>query len=782
MGWSYGEKPARLRQRDLSAAAHNAEWAVPEGRIGALIRMQRHRAAGANTRTNLVLAALIATILAGIVFFVGAPLWKRLADGQRQTLTAQLATIRTESDKLDKTRDTVRAALASLLEDSPQVIESGVSADLNGGIADGRTILLFGDYGAITRSTNGGASFSKVSSGVEGDLDASIVDGQTILLFGEGGAITRSTDGGASFTAVPSDVEGHLRNGIVDGQTILLFGDGGAITRSTDGGASLIAMPSGVQGDLYDSIVDGQTILLFGTGGTITRSIDHGASFTAVPSGVEGDLSDSIVDGQTILLFGPDGAITRSTDGGANFTKVPSGVEGELESAIVDGQTILMFGGGYNELSWGGLLPAYGAITRSTDGGASFTAVPSDVEGYLRDGIVDGQTVLLFGDAGAITRSTDGGANFVAVPSGVRGNLHDSIVDEQTILLFGTDGAITRSTDGGESFTAVASGVYGVVKGGNVDAHNIQLFSDNAPSPGGATLIIMAIVATVEDGEGYSTQNYGFALTKSTDGGASFTAMPTGADSNIEHMIIDGQTTLLFGGNGSIVRISDELSDQVRKLELPAGEAGDAALLGFIDRDLPDHLRNWTVLREEPRNKLLDVQSRRAALVALEAETNADLDRIDKVAFGLLQRDRQREEFAAFMDACRGGAAGAPGEGAKPEGLTLACLQGWQAQVASDDGTWWQTLANQVPPGILILFLLATLSGLYRYNMRMAGFHHSRADALELLAQNLPKEQIDQLVGMADALAADKVEFGKENSPTDQAVDMFKAVVSRTSK
>jgi hypothetical protein len=35
---------------------------------------------------------------------------------------------------------------------------------------------------------------------------------------------------------------------------------------------------------------------------------------------------------------------------------------------------------------------------------------------------------------------------------------------------------------------------------------------------------------------------------------------------------------------------------------------------------------------------------------------------------------------------------------------------------------------------------------------------------------------------LADALAADKVDFGKDNSPADQAVEIFKAFVSRTEK
>ena len=91
-----------------------------------------------------------------------------------------------------------------------------------------------------------------------------------------------------------------------------------------------------------------------------------------------------------------------------------------------------------------------------------------------------------------------------------------------------------------------------------------------------------------------------------------------------------------------------------------------------------------------------------------------------------------------------------------------------------------------LPPGILLLFLLATLGGLYRYNLRLAGFHSSRADLLELVI--LGQVNLDGAAAgegahpfpqLADALAADKVQFGKANMPSDQAVEMFKAFMAR---
>ena len=85
-----------------------------------------------------------------------------------------------------------------------------------------------------------------------------------------------------------------------------------------------------------------------------------------------------------------------------------------------------------------------------------------------------------------------------------------------------------------------------------------------------------------------------------------------------------------------------------------------------------------------------------------------------------------------------------------------------------------------MPPGILLLFLLATLGGLYRYNMRMAGFHHSRADALEAIVLGMKPEDLATAVKLSDAWAADKVEFGKGNTPSDQAVELAKVISNRS--
>ncbi|KMW60603.1 hypothetical protein AIOL_000767 [Candidatus Rhodobacter oscarellae] len=147
---------------------------------------------------------------------------------------------------------------------------------------------------------------------------------------------------------------------------------------------------------------------------------------------------------------------------------------------------------------------------------------------------------------------------------------------------------------------------------------------------------------------------------------------------------------------------------------------------------------------------------------------------------------QRRQSFLDFMAACRGGniAPAQDGKGADTfaediDNVTLACVQGWREGLEADEGTWWHTLAQQVPPGILLLFLLATLGVLYRYNLRLAGFHHGRADALELLAQR-GAFHAETLETVAAALSADRVEMGRAaRAPADQAIDMARAIMAR---
>lgn len=74
--------------------------------------------------------------------------------------------------------------------------------------------------------------------------------------------------------------------------------------------------------------------------------------------------------------------------------------------------------------------------------------------------------------------------------------------------------------------------------------------------------------------------------------------------------------------------------------------------------------------------------------------------------------------------------------------------------------------------GFLVVFFLATLGELYRYNLRPSYFNASRADALEFFRIRgiSDPNELDKISGI---LAADKVELGKAaTTPIDQAIKL----------
>ncbi|MEP3718601.1 MAG: hypothetical protein ABJM90_02730 [Paracoccaceae bacterium] len=653
--YEYGIQARVDRRKDLECKALNALWDGAAGDHAGVILQLRHRGNDAAGRANRILWSLAAVIFLGFAYYLGLPALERYVDGTRETLESQQATHLLEYGKLDQRRAALVAGsqtepgLVQHLEFSATPVPSGVSGLLSDAIVDGPNILIYGDDGAITRSSNGGETFTPVPSGVNGSFRGTIVDGPNILIYGDDGAITRSTNGGESFTPIPSGVNGWFRGTIVDGPNILIYSGGGAITRSTNGGESF-------------------------------TPVAH------VPSDIYGLLRDAIVDEPNILFYNGSGVITRSTNGGESFAPVLSGVDESLNDAIVDGSNILIYG-------------SNGAITRSTNGGESFTPVPSGVNGWFTDAIVDGSNILIYGEDGEITRSTNGGESFTPIPSGVIRTLNDAIVDGPNIVLYGDDGAITRSTNSGESFDPVPSGVNG----------------------------------------------------------------------RLDHAIDDGPNILFYGDDGAITRLDARWSDALSSKILEDGEQGDIDLARFMDDDLPENIQSWGPI-VDARRTLSDIQARRAVLDELGTSTKNKLTQLVEVP-ALLKREEIRATFAAFLNVCRGDHQGTD----TSADVTTACLEGWQAQLNADRQNWWQTLAVQVPPGVLLLFCLATLGALYRYSLRIAGFYHSRADALELIQNGMGPDEQAALTALATDLAADKVVFGKDRTPLEQAVDAIKA-------
>ena len=144
----------------------------PEGRIGGLVIQLRNRGRYAEKRSYLVLTALIFTIITGLVFYFGLPFFKLYADSRGQTLEQTIAAIDGESRRLNKLLLEQTELTRDALKQSANTVASGTDQSLwhHFETRDG-SLILYGEGGAITRSTNNGASFDPVAKGISQSLN-----------------------------------------------------------------------------------------------------------------------------------------------------------------------------------------------------------------------------------------------------------------------------------------------------------------------------------------------------------------------------------------------------------------------------------------------------------------------------------------------------------------------------------------------------------------------------------------------------------------------------------
>lgn len=88
---------------------------------------------------------------------------------------------------------------------------------------------------------------------------------------------------------------------------------------------------------------------------------------------------------------------------------------------------------------------------------------------------------------------------------------------------------------------------------------------------------------------------------------------------------------------------------------------------------------------------------------------------------------------------------------------------------------WWRYFAERLPAAVLVIFFLVTLVSLFRYNTRIAEFHFSRADALELISLHIDQKSLQEI---SSTLAADTVDFRGAKAPVDTVTEVTKQVIA----
>ncbi|MBE0430017.1 MAG: hypothetical protein IBX61_09150 [Thermoleophilia bacterium] len=321
---------------------------------------------------------------------------------------------RNAADNWPAPPDTVAAQLTS--------VSSGTTSRLQAvGFAPGlNTAFAGGEAGAVTKTSNGGASWSLIAGGDANDiLASSFIDADNGWMAGRDGMVIRTGNGGSSWSSdsagMPAGTSIHGLH-FIDANTGFAAGyqgDAGASYKYSSGSWSAMNVPGGT-GKLY---------------AVHMTSADEG------------------------WAVGKDSTVLATSDG-VTWVPATTGIGAGYELNSVDATTATD--------GWiagqKGVCPAncQGVILRYNAGGWSET-VMGDARFFSDIDMVDASTGYAVGSGGNIYKTANGGANWSpqASPTGKILASVSFLPDGQTGFIAGGDiseGRVLKTTDGGANW------------------------------------------------------------------------------------------------------------------------------------------------------------------------------------------------------------------------------------------------------------------------------------------------------------------------------------------
>lgn len=254
----------------------------------------------------------------------------------------------------------------------------------------GGTNNLFGGDGIISKTTNGGSSWTTVATILSSPIQAIYFVSSTLgFAVGTNGLIARTTDGG-NIWSTQNYTNPNSGNNEVFKSVHFVNQDTGYIAggfyemmvlKTTDGGINWtqLTMPSYFQrlnGVYFTNSNTGYVVggdLFSGGVGRIYHTTDGGSTWDTLSSGVTNYFNDIIFTDANNGLIGcsNDGVILKTTDGGQNWSQInnPAGTSAIGEFSFINSNI------GY-------ACTLGGKILKTTDGGSTWT-VDGDVSSTI---------------------------------------------------------------------------------------------------------------------------------------------------------------------------------------------------------------------------------------------------------------------------------------------------------------------------------------------------------------------------------------------------------------
>ena len=202
---------------------------------------------------------------------------------------------------------------------------------------------------------------------------------------------------------------------------------------------------------LYDVCLLGQSGLAVGLAGTVLSTEDAGKTWQDGSAGVADALLGVSCGQSASLAVGQGGLIMRKA-GDEDWVKVDSGTDQRLLSVSANESGLAVIVGGF------------GAVLKSTDGGASWAPLSFDWEAILNDFLephvydvsvsADG-IITLVAEFALVMRSVDQGETWEVVNKGDTSLFALHFRDANTGFAVGQDGKVLKSLDGGLTWSVM---------------------------------------------------------------------------------------------------------------------------------------------------------------------------------------------------------------------------------------------------------------------------------------------------------------------------------------
>ncbi|MCW2956921.1 MAG: hypothetical protein JWO69_1790 [Thermoleophilia bacterium] len=339
---------------------------------------------------------------------------------------------------------------SAFIGSSPIISSSDHTHAIASSSAAPNTVYAVGTRGGVSRSTDGGESWTRYQYGDGSELqDAAVVDGVTAMVVGANSTIASTTDG-IAWTTHSSDLDNAGMEGIavhpVDGRIAIAVGAGGVIRRTQDSGDAWSNPTSPTSSQLNDvEFASASRLWAVGGGGTIITSANGGATWTSQVSGVSTRLLGVFAaDSHRAWAVGDGGVVLHTSDAGSSWSPQASGTSHDLADGFATSSTHAWIVGG-----------TVAQIRRTTTGGATWTpsTTPNTWGRPVAVAAADNLNLYAATMLSGVWKSIDGGLSWTNIDGGSgSGYMLNDIAVVGRVVMSSAEGGVRTSLDAGTTW------------------------------------------------------------------------------------------------------------------------------------------------------------------------------------------------------------------------------------------------------------------------------------------------------------------------------------------